>query len=314
MGSLRDAQGSWRTATAIRRPALFLGSVGMIAGAVLLTAGLAQAAPTSSRIGTDPTAGTVVLSPVTGTASTATTWSTTDGCPTGFQTTAAMFEVDAATSQLTEVSGTVNLSGSTAIAAGQALQDTVVNLLVFAGVPNGGSTEWFVKCSSLPSALGSVANNTAVDYQDIEVTLNSSGTGYSVSTPTGTPTPTPTNTSTGTPTPTPTGTSTGTPTPTPTGTPTPTPTATSTGAPTPTGTSTGTAAPIPSATSSVLPSGAPATGAGGASLPGDGNNVLIGLGATLLAGSAAAIGLAIRRKRVPGWEDGPDLSEAGGNT
>ena len=318
-GSLRDAQVRWRTtairrATVIRRAAIFLGSVGMIGGAVLLTVGLAQAAPDASRVGTDPTPGTVVLSPATGDASTTTTWTTTDGCPAGFQSSAVLEEINfnsagtaiSSPMTFTAVSGPFNLTGSNPVTT-QPLIEDVPDLLSAANVQNGGSTEWVLKCSSVPSGLG-VVPNSAVYFQDIEVNLGAAGTTYTVGTPTGTPAPTPTGTSTGTPTPTPT------PTDTSTGTPTPTPTATSTGTPTPTPTSTGTAAPIPAATRSVLPSGAPATGAGGASLPSGGNDVLVGLGATLLAGSAAAIVLALRRKHVLAWEDGPDLSDSGGNT
>jgi hypothetical protein len=298
----------------------------MIAGAGLLTAGLGQAATGPSRVGTDPTIGTVILSPTSGTSATTTTWTTTDGCPTGFQSSAVLEEVNlnstgtaiSSPMTFTAVSGPFNLTGSNPVTS-QPLIEDVPDLLSAANVNPGGSTEWVLKCSSVPSGLGLVPTS-GVYFQDIDVSLGSTGTTYSVGTSTGTPTPTPTDTSSGTPTPTPTDTSSGTPTPTPTdtssGTPTPTPTDTSTGTPTPTptDTSTGTAAPIPAATSSVLPSGAPATGAGGASLPGDGNNVLTGLGATLLAGSAASIGLALRRKRLPALEARADRAKPGGNS
>jgi hypothetical protein len=44
--------------------------------------------------------------------------------------------------------------------------------------------------------------------------------------------------------------------------------------------------------------GGPQTGAGGASLSGDPNDLLVALGATLLAGSLAAMGMAVRRIRL----------------
>jgi hypothetical protein len=44
--------------------------------------------------------------------------------------------------------------------------------------------------------------------------------------------------------------------------------------------------------------GGPQTGAGGASLRGAPNDLLVALGATLLAASLAAMGMAIRRTRL----------------
>jgi hypothetical protein len=164
----------------LRRTVLTLGAAGAAVGGMLLIA-----APAQAVVGTDPTLGTVELSPTTGTSATTTTWGTADGCPTGFQDTAELYAVNYNSSPATfiAVSGVVNLSGSSPIAAGQGLQDTVLNLLSDAGVPAGGSDEWVVKCSSVASALGTVAAGTAVYYQDIEVNLSSDGTTYTVSTP-----------------------------------------------------------------------------------------------------------------------------------
>jgi hypothetical protein len=69
--------------------------------------------------------------------------------------------------------------------------------------------------------------------------------------------------------------------------------------PTSTPTSTGTSAPSPTPGSAGFPAGAAATGGGRAALSGDGNNVLDSLGAAAFAGSAVAMGLAIRRARRP---------------
>ncbi len=170
----------WASTGRLGRTVLTLGAAGACVGGMLLIA-----APANAVVGTDPTLGTVELSPTTGTSATTTTWGTADGCPTGFQDTAELQEVNYGSSpaSFTTVSGVVNLSGSSAIAAGQGLADTVLNLLSDADVPDGGSTEWVVKCSSVASALGTVAAGTAVYYQDIEVSLNSAGTSYSVSTP-----------------------------------------------------------------------------------------------------------------------------------
>ena len=72
----------------------------------------------------------------------------------------------------------------------------------------------------------------------------------------------------------------------------PSPSATPTATASPTASPTATASPSPT---EIIPSGAPGTGAGGVSLSGD--SVLMALGAMTLAGAAAAMGLAIRRRR-----------------
>jgi hypothetical protein len=74
-------------------------------------------------------------------------------------------------------------------------------------------------------------------------------------------------------------------------------------------TSSSSGSPSPTATPTSTPSGGPQTGFGGASLPGNGNNLLIALGATLAAGSAAAMGLAVRRARALPRHDGQDDSK-----
>jgi type VI secretion system secreted protein VgrG len=91
------------------------------------------------------------------------------------------------------------------------------------------------------------------------------------------------------------------PSPKPTGTrsPGPSPSPTGTGSPTPTPRPTGSRSPVPSpaptGSGEQFPSGPPQTGAGGALR--SGSTVLMGVGAAALAGSAAAVGLAIRRRR-----------------
>lgn len=293
-GGRREAHVRWRTATAIRRVVLVLGSVGMIAGAGLLTAGLAQAA----NIGTDPTPGTLTFTDAT-TNSPATSgpgaeklkWNTSDACPSPTNASAILVTIDLDTNTQDSVASLV-ASGAGPY-AGIQVDDTVKNLWTFFTDGSSDTFQVAVVCSAGP--LGT-EQSTFVYYQYAYVTYDPSANTFTISATnngsTPTPTPTPTGSPTGSPTPTPTGTSTGSPTPTPTGTATVSPT------PTPTGTPTGSAAPIPAVTSSVLPSGAPATGAGGASQPGAGHNLLIVLGAALLAGSAAATTLAFRRMRI----------------
>jgi hypothetical protein len=170
----------WPSPGRLRRTVLTVGAAGACVGGMLFIA-----APAQAVVGTDPTLGTIVLSPTSGSSSTTTTWSTTDGCPSGFQTSAGLYEVDYGSTSspplVTEVSGTVNLSGGAAIPAGQALAEDVPDALAAAGVPVGGTDEWVVKCSSVSGSLG-VIGSTGVYYQDIDVTLDTATT-YSVSTP-----------------------------------------------------------------------------------------------------------------------------------
>ncbi len=170
----------WASTGRLGRTVLTLGAAGACVGGMLLIA-----APANAVVGTDPTLGTVELSPTTGTSSTTTTWGTADGCPTGFQNSAELYAVNYGSSPatFTAVSGVVTVSGSTPLGPGIGLADTVLDILSDVGVPDGASDEWVVKCSSIASALGSVANGTAVYYQDIDVNLNSTGTTYTVSTP-----------------------------------------------------------------------------------------------------------------------------------
>ena len=164
----------------LRRTALTLGVAGATVGGVLLIA-----APAQAFLGTDPTPGTVVLNPSSGPVTDSPTWTTTDGCPSGFQTSAVLEESAGGTS-VQQISGTVNLSGGAAITTQEGLADTVQNILSFAnggaGVPNGGSVEWTLKCSSENSGLGTVPTQ-AVYYQNVLVTLSPDGTSFSTSAP-----------------------------------------------------------------------------------------------------------------------------------
>ena len=168
----------------LRRTALTVGVAGATVGGMLLLA-----APAGAVTGTDPTLGTVILSPTSGSNATTTTWTTTDGCPTGFQSSAVLEEVNlnsagtaiSSPMTFTAVSAPFNLTGSNPVTT-QPLIEDVPDLLSAANVQNGGSTEWVLKCSSVPSGLG-VVPTSAVYYQDIDVNLGSTGTTYTVSTP-----------------------------------------------------------------------------------------------------------------------------------
>jgi hypothetical protein len=168
----------------LRRTALTVGVAGATVGGMLLLA-----APAGAVVGTDPTLGTVILSPTSGTSATTTTWTTIDGCPTGFQSSAVLEEVNlnsagtaiSSPMTFTAVSAPFNLTGSNPVTS-QPLIEDVPDLLSAANVQPSGSTEWVLKCSSVPSGLGQVGT-TAVLWQDIDVNLGADGASYTVSTP-----------------------------------------------------------------------------------------------------------------------------------
>jgi hypothetical protein len=168
----------------LRRTALTVGVAGATVGSMLLLA-----APAGAVVGTDPTLGTVILSPTSGTSATTTTWTTIDGCPTGFQSSAVLEEVNlnsagtaiSSPMTFTAVSAPFNLTGSNPVTS-QPLIEDVPDLLSAANVQPSGSTEWVLKCSSVPSGLGQVGT-TAVLWQDIDVNLGADGASYTVSTP-----------------------------------------------------------------------------------------------------------------------------------
>jgi hypothetical protein len=294
MGSLRDAR--------VRLLAV-LGVAGLAAGAGVLTAGAALAG-----VGSQPgslellnaAGGSVITS---GSLSSTPSWQTTSACPSGFQSSASISEFYNNGTSSTIITSAVNagLSSSTGFGPSGALgtfEDTVGGSLSFAGISGSspGTAEWVVGCYG-PSG------GTDVEWtQSVFVSVAAGATTYTTSSSTTSPTGTPTSTPTSSPTPT------ISPTPTPTSTPTPTPTSThkpkpkpKKKKPKPKKKTPKKHKPKPKASSSAFPSGAPQTGAGGASLPGQGNDVLIALGIALLAGSAVAAGLAVRRARsLPG--------------
>ena len=266
----RDASRRWRTARRIRRAVLLLGLVGMTSGAGLVTAGLALAAN-----GSEP--GNLILTPGSGASASTPTWSTTDGCPAGFQGSAQVSEFKPDGTFGSRISTTVN-SGLTSPFGGTLDGNIRALLRLGAGVTSAGTVEFAVGCYPLEGGTGTVKY-----VQSTFVTLSSDGSSYTTGSSSGSPGPT------------------STPTHTPSSTPTPTPTGSHTSTPTSN----------PGPTSSILPSGAPQTGAGGAS--GNGNDLLIALGATLAAGSAAAMSLAFRRSRALPGHDGPDDTKPDGS-
>jgi hypothetical protein len=281
-----DERARRRTPTGIRRLAVALAAVGMIAGTGLLTAGFAMAANTMEP-------GNLTLIPDSGPVSTQPTWATTDGCPTGFQGSAVVSEFNTDGSFASNVSPVVE---SPTTAFNGTFQNTMSNELSATDVTNGGTVAFAVGCFSQSGGAGSV------EYVQLTfVQLSSDGTTYSTTdagpTPTSAQSPTSTSSAVNNAAADPAA-ATSSPTSTPTATASATPTATATASASPT---------------STLPSGGAQTGYGGAALPGGPSNLLIALGAIALAGSAAAMGLAIRRSRKPTEENGQGDGTPGAN-
>jgi len=220
--------------------------------------------------------GNLSLAPGSGATSGQPTWSTTTECPTGYQASAQLADFKTDGTFIATISPVVS-SGLTAGFSGTL--DHKMSDLATSGHFSPGTVEFAVGCWS-----GANASGNHLYTQSVYVTVTPSNeyfTGVTAS-PTATPTITPTATAS--------------------------PTASPTSSPTPT------ASPTPSPTpTSTVPAGAAGTGAGGAAGPGGGNNVLIALGATLLAASAAATGLAIRRGRWIPERKGPGNTTSGGS-
>jgi hypothetical protein len=241
----------------------------MTAGAVLLTAGFALAG-----VGSEP--GDLVLSPASGPLSTDATWSTTVACPSSFQGSANIYEYAGTTSF-----GLISSFNDSVTAPFSGLFDGSVGALLgnagFSGSAPG-TAEFVVVCYSGSSGSGS-ATNAMSEFVSVAAGATTYTTSSSVS---GSPGPSMSASASTSPSPS--------ISPSPSASPSPSTSASPSTSP----------AATPS-TSSSFPSGAPATGAGGASRSGP-SALLISLGATALVGSAAATGLAVRRRRRMPWE------------
>jgi hypothetical protein len=109
---------------------------------------------TIGPVGSEP--GELIIKPATGSTSVSPTWSTTDACPVGYQTSAQLYAVIHGGGDLfTWISGTLN-PGNNPIPAGQGLQfgDTVQQVQIYTKTPNGQTDKWVVRCSALNSGFG----------------------------------------------------------------------------------------------------------------------------------------------------------------
>jgi hypothetical protein len=172
---------------------VLLGALGLTAGAGLLTATAALAVT-----GTEP--GNLSFHPPSGATTLTPTWSTTGGCPTGFQGSAVLFALNADGSIGTSASPTV--ANVTSAFSGYLLGTIGKIISLGTNVRGGGTSEFVVACSAGRGGLG---NKTYVQAEWVTLSANGSTytTGSRPPTSTGTSTPTPTSsvTATGTPAP-----------------------------------------------------------------------------------------------------------------
>jgi hypothetical protein len=142
----------------------------MIAGAVVATGG-----PALAGVGSEP--GHLTFSPASGATTLTPTWSTTDGCPAGYQGSAQMAIFNVGSTLLSSISTVAyNVTGPF---HGE-LDGSMSAILKFAHVPEGGSLEFTVGCYSQEGGTGKFTW-----MQSSLVTLSSDGNSYSTSTPSG---------------------------------------------------------------------------------------------------------------------------------
>jgi hypothetical protein len=143
----------------------------VLGGALLgtLAAEGAQAVP--AAFGTNP--GAVKLTPASGPTNGTPTWSTTVGCPSGFQGSAVFSEVHSDGTTFTTIAPVVT---GTIRAFHGTLLTTMTQLKSIGGIANGGTQEFFVQCASGLGGTGSTKND-----MDLWVTYSSDGSTYTTS-------------------------------------------------------------------------------------------------------------------------------------
>jgi hypothetical protein len=132
-----------------------------VLSATVLAIYVAQAAEAGSdALGSAP--GTVKLIPASGSVSSTPTWATTIACPAGYQGSGLFSEVQADGS----VSSIAQVVDGTAAPFTGTLQGTIAQIKSLGSIPNGGTQELFVICSSEQGSTGKTINvmSTYITY------------------------------------------------------------------------------------------------------------------------------------------------------
>jgi hypothetical protein len=154
---------------------LLLGLAGAMAGAALFSAPAAQAVTGSQPAVTGSQPGSLSLSPASGASTLMPAWSTTTGCPAGFQASAVLYALNADGSIGSSISATV--SNVTAPFSGTLLGPVGKLLSLGTNVTNGGTSTWVVACSA-----GRGGTGNKVYAQSDRVTLSADGKSYTSAT------------------------------------------------------------------------------------------------------------------------------------
>lgn len=142
-------------------------------GMMLSSACASSAAPgNTGNAGQANNVAPVQLNPASGPTNSTPTWSTPDACPSGYQGSAVFSEAHADGS-FTTIAPVVN---GTNIPFKGTLLGTIALIKSVGGIPNGGTQELFVQCTSGPGGTGNTTN-----YMKTFVTYSADGTSYTSS-------------------------------------------------------------------------------------------------------------------------------------
>jgi len=131
---------------------------------------------TIGPVGSEP--GKLIVKPASGSTNISPTWSTTDACPSGYQTSAVLYAtVYRSVSLMQQISGTLN-PGPSPVPAGEPLEigATVAQVQGVTNTPNGQTDKWVVQCST---GVGGLGNHEDVQY--IYVHYSKDGKSYTTS-------------------------------------------------------------------------------------------------------------------------------------
>jgi len=148
----------------------------VLAGLIVVTVGAAALTAAPARAVAGPQTDSLSLTTASGAAKLQPRWNTQDGCPSGFQGSAVLDELNNGGSISRSISPVVNnvsapFGGTLLGSVGQLITDGT-------NVGDGGTDEWVVACYTGPHGTGSVD-----DLQSIDVTLSADGDHFWTRTP-----------------------------------------------------------------------------------------------------------------------------------
>ncbi len=149
----------------------WLAALVAIGVSVALSSACGSSAPSSSAA---QAVGTLTISPASGPTSGKPTWATSVACPSGYQGSAVFSELHADGTTYTTIAPIVN---GTNVPFKGTLLASIAKIQFFGGIPNGGTEELFVQCTSGPGGTGNTQND-----MKIYITYSADGTSYTTST------------------------------------------------------------------------------------------------------------------------------------